>query len=147
MRRAYGRVAFDHTKRLPPALLPDRLKIDTRHHAPASPMVPPIVDIEIRDIGLPTGRSMRLADRRPSRQLVFARIGVRLTQSIEKYPSFFRTPAFHEQPMQRLPNFGVHAHSPGLAIFGLGYKKRICGPIYILPIESQRFADPQSLIA
>ena len=47
MRRTDRAVVLDHPQRLPPAFLSDRLKVDPAHHAPARPVVPPVVDVEV----------------------------------------------------------------------------------------------------
>src|SRR5262249_19081605 len=74
---AYGCVAFHHSKGLPSAFLFNGFEVDARHHTPTCPVMPPIMNMKIRDPRSPASGRMRFLDGTAAREFVFACIGVR----------------------------------------------------------------------
>src|SRR6266403_1443999 len=112
-------IPLDHAQGLPPAFLPDGLEIDPGHHAPARPVVPPVVHVELIDPGPRTGGLMCPADRAAAGQLVPTWIGIWPPYPVQEYTAFGRRPTAHPEPVQGFSHPRVDRHGAGVTGLGL----------------------------
>jgi len=128
MRGADGRVPLHHAKGFPSSLLSDCLKVDARHHAPTSPMVPPIVNVKIGDARSSARGRMRFLNRTATGEFVFACICIRRAALREKYSTFLRRAARHPETMERRARAFAHCYGARLPGLSLSNEHRIVRP-------------------
>src|SRR5262245_18219593 len=147
MRSADRRVPLHHAKRSPSSLLSDCLKIDARHHAPTSPMVPPIANVKIGDARSSARGRVRFFDGTPAGEFVLAGICIRPAALGEKYSTFLRRAARYPETMERRARALVHYDGARLPGLSLSNEDRIVRPVHMHPLNAQRLANTKSLPA
>src|SRR5689334_11376271 len=95
-----GGIPLHHPQRLPTALLPDRFEINAAHDALASPVMAPIVNMEVLDTGTVASCLVRPADGATPRQPVLSWIGIRPTEAVQECAPLGRRARAHPQLVQ-----------------------------------------------